>query len=82
MTFPPHKCGLHLGHNEHRNYYQTVPQWLENYGEHFDWASDEARQRAIDTGEVWTLQWYPETPIGFQAVAAPTLEELLAFANA
>lgn len=86
MKFPDHKCGLTLEHNPHTAYYETVAQWLsrperEGEDDFYAWQSNEARQRAIDTNEVWTLQWYPDTPIGFIAIAAPTLDELLAFAS-
>ncbi len=47
----------------------------------FDWENKEAEARAIAADEIWTLQWYPNTPVGFNSIAAPTLEELLAFAS-
>ena len=82
MKFPEHKCGLSLTHNEHRNYYETAAEWIakqEQFEVLLSWPEGE-RQRAIDTGEVWVLQWYPETPIGFFCVAASTLEACLAAA--
>lgn len=84
MKFPPHKASLYLQHNDHLSSYQTVETWLadeRNIAEEPSWESPAHRQRAIDTNEIWVLQWYPDTPIGFHRVAAPTLEELLAFAN-
>lgn len=83
---PMHLCGLYLEHNTHKNVYQTAKDWLEEQSEtheeeFYEWKSEEQKQRALDTNEVWTLQWYPSTPIGFLAVAAPTLKELLAWAN-
>lgn len=80
MNLPKHKCALHLEHNVHRSVYETVEQWCQE-NEIFEWKDEESKQRAIATDEVWTLQWYPETPVGFCAVAAPTLEELLAAAE-
>lgn len=84
MRFPKHKCGLSLEHNECRNYYETVQQFLDKMEKqlnfHYDWESAEHRQRSIETNEIWCLQWYANTPIGFNAVAAPTLDECLAFA--
>lgn len=74
--FPAHKAGLSLSHNEHRNYYESVEQWLEGRPEMYEWQAPSARLRAIETDEVWTLQWYPDTPVGFLAIAAPTLQEL------
>lgn len=82
MKLPAHKCGLFLTHNEHRDYYEDLEKFIYNNRIDDDFASPEAMQRAIDTDECWTLQWYPETPVGFCRVAAPTLEELLAMAEA
>lgn len=82
---PPHKCGLYLTHNEHRDVYEQLADWLEHRamgGAEPDWESPEARQRAIDTDECWVLHWCPNSPVGFNEVAAPTLEECLALANA
>jgi hypothetical protein len=82
MDLPPHKCSLTIQHNECRDMYKTVVEWVEDeHVSYFDWQNEECKQRAIDTNEMWTMQWYPNTPIGFVAVAAPTLEELLSFAK-
>jgi hypothetical protein len=82
MRLPEHKCGLYLEHNAHIDNHQSVKDWL-SYCEYESewWESPEHRQRAIDNDDVWTLQWYPETPVGSIHVAAPTLEELLDWAN-
>ncbi len=79
MNFPFHKCGLFLSHNEHRDYYQKAEDWIKETDYH--WKDEESKMRAISNDEVWTLHWYPDTPIGSYSVAAPTLEELLEFAN-
>jgi hypothetical protein len=78
---PPHKCGLYLNHNAHRDYYETVTQWIEhdeNLPSFFE--NPEAMARSIAADEVWDLQWYPDTPIGFHRVLAPTLHEAMALA--
>lgn len=82
MKFPEHKCGLFLTHNEHRDYYEKLEQFLVDHDLLDDFASPEALQRAIDTDECWVLQWYPNTPVGFCRVAAPTLDEVLTMAEA
>jgi hypothetical protein len=79
---PAHDAALFLTHNEHKNYYEDAAKWIEEQGDLFDWQSDGHKRRAIETDSVWVLQWYPNTPVGFNAIAAPTLDELLAFANA
>ena len=80
MKLPEHKCGLYLEHNAHRDYYQSVADYIEDENR-FNWPSEAERQKSIDTNGWWTLQGYPETPIGFFAVAAATLETLLELAN-
>lgn len=81
MEFPQHKCSLTLTHNDHRDYYQSAEDWIEENSDRLNWESDDAKGRAIETDSIWTLQWYPDTPIGFYCVAAPTLEEVLALAG-
>ena len=76
MKFPNHKCGLYLTHNEHKDVYEDITQHIVDLDLMDAFESPEAMQRAIDTDSVWTLQWYPETPIGFHRIAAATLEEI------
>lgn len=80
MTFPKHKCGLSLEHNEHRNYYDNIADFITRE-RRLRFKDEESKRRAIETDEIWVLQWYPETPVGFRCVAAPTLEELLQWAR-
>lgn len=83
MILPTHKCGLYLEHNAHKDYYETaIESIVENHNNPcpYQWKNDEHKNRSMDTNEVWTLQWYPRTPIGFHLIAAPTLSELLEFA--
>lgn len=83
MKFPEHKVSLTLTHNEHKSYYSTVAQAIEDgdFGyEDAHWVSVEQREKAIATGECWTLHWYPETPIGSCLLSAADLDVLLAVA--
>jgi hypothetical protein len=78
IKWPPHKCDLILTHNQHKSYYRTVIQLIEEeYHGYTDWVSEAQKQKAIETDECWTLQWYPETPIGFRILAAADLDVLL-----
>ncbi len=81
INFPLHKCSLALCHNSHRDFYMTAAQWIAEDEERdpplYEWVSADQRQKAIETDEVWTLQWYPDTPIGFHAMAAADLDVLL-----
>lgn len=77
---PAHKCGLYLEHNAHRDVYQSAADLIAEQ-QYDGWKNQEAIQRAIATDEIWELQWYPETPVVFTRIFAPTLVELLAFAK-
>lgn len=79
MNFPKH-IELHLTHNQHVGYYETVAEAIEK-GTHGyddeDWVSEEQKQKAIQMNECWTLQWYPSTPVGFLLLSAADLDVLL-----
>lgn len=83
IRWPKHEGGLSLKHNEFKGYYQTIEEAVseaETY-RHFDWVSPEQREKAIRTDSLWVLQWYPDTPVGFLALAASDLDVLLAAAQ-
>lgn len=84
MKFPKHKASLHLTHNQHKDYYLTVQKAIEQedhgYGVE-DWISKEQMQKAIETDQCWTLQWYPHTPVGSYVVSACDLDALLEYVN-
>jgi hypothetical protein len=80
MKFPEHKCGLQLSHNQHKDYYQTIDQYVAEQPDYFPFRNSEDLARCVSTNEIWELQWYPDTPIGFYRSVAPTLEECLAHA--
>lgn len=82
MNFPAEKFGLTLEHNPHKGSYETAAEWLDVRGDMVpDFPSPEDREEAIATNDFWTLQWFPETPLGSIYIAASSLEKLLAFAN-
>lgn len=70
--FPAHKCGLHLSHNEHKDFYETVEQFYE----HKDFVSVYEWNKAVNEDSVWILHWYPNTPIGFIRICASSLEAI------
>lgn len=74
--FPAHKAGLVLMHQPHRIAGETVEQHINDIDPD-EWASPEQRQKAIDTDCLWTVQWYPDTPVGSCLLAAADLDVLL-----
>ena len=75
IQLPEHKCGLYLEHNSYRDYYTPLTTAVEEEGEH--WISEDERAKALESGEIWTLQWYPNTPIGFYRVVGSSLESVI-----
>lgn len=79
-ALPAHKCELIITHNRHRSYYETARQWWESSKETddaSDWVSPEQFDKAMETDEVWILQWYPDTPVGFCTLYAADFASLV-----
>jgi hypothetical protein len=81
VKLPEHKASLTIVHNEHKDYYISAEDWIYNDSDFLEWESEEKKLEAMNTDSIWVIQWYPETPNGFHAIAAPTLEEAVSFAN-
>ena len=79
VKFPEHKCGLYLEHNTYKDVYEKIADRLQD--DLFDDMLEEDRKECLRTGELWTLQWYKDTPVGFYFVAGPTLERVIELAN-
>lgn len=83
-SLPEHQASLTIEHNEHKTCYQTVAELIaNNYGMDYcdlqDWVSSEEMAKSIETNELWTIQWYPNTPVGFHIKHASTLEALIEY---
>jgi hypothetical protein len=71
-----------LWHNPNRDHDETVAEYIDRqYGREFPYRFKdvESRQRCVDTDQIWVLSWYPKSPAGFIAIAAPTFYDLLVF---
>lgn len=49
----------------------------ENYSDLSDWISQEDRDKAVANNGIWTLQWYPNTPVGFCTIHGSSLQVLV-----
>jgi hypothetical protein len=76
------KCGVYLTVNEHRDYYDTPAQWLEELDsrECPPQISDEVRAGILSSGNIVELQFYPDTPVGFHVIVHHDLDEALRMA--
>lgn len=63
--------------------YQTVAEWLAEVvdGNRYGDVLPQDREEMMRTGDVWVVHWYPDTPVGFHAVAAATLDRAIELAN-
>lgn len=66
--------------DEHASNYGNAQGYHDEFGgykgdseDRIEWASDAERRKAIAENSVWTIQWYPETQVGFHCVGASTL---------
>lgn len=57
--------------------YMTVADFIDDERFQTDWVSEAEKARAVETNSIWTLQWYPDTPIGSYSVSASSLLGLL-----
>ena len=69
---PKHDCCLYLTHNEHKAAYESI----EHFYNKEDFLDESEWEKAISENNVWSLQWYPDTPIGFHVVCAASLERI------
>lgn len=40
------------------------------------WVSNEERVKACEENSCWTLQWYPDTPVGFCILRASSIQAI------
>ena len=63
--------------DEHACNYVTAQKYADEFGEYAvdrGWPSVDEREKALRENSVWSIQWYPKTPIGFYRVYASTFE--------
>lgn len=87
-SLPKYDVTLHITHNQHKSYYETVEEYLnrpEGVGiggfRADEWVSREDFEAAIAKDSIWEIQWYPNTPVGFCVAYGSTLENALAAAS-
>ena len=77
MTFPKN-VGMQLEHNPHKLVYMSVEDYLQDEG--LSDVDEEVFEDMIHADEIWILQWYPDTPVGFYTAIGVTLEGVLEIA--
>jgi hypothetical protein len=67
------KCGVYLEANKYRDYYDSIEQAVEKEGVE----DKELADRIIKENSLISLQFYPDTPIGFYKVYGTTFDEVV-----
>lgn len=83
MKFPKH-LHLTIEHNPHKAFYMSAKEYLEEEYKQItidEFVSEADMKECKESNDFWTLQWYPDTPVGFCTIYATTLEKCLSFAN-
>lgn len=75
-----HQCNhLILSRDEdHASNYVTAKEWIEDFvPDDFSHTAPDILQRMKASNTIWRLQIYPNTPIGFDVIYSPTLDEAI-----
>lgn len=81
MKLPKH-IFLNIEHNEHKLFGMTVTEWAAWQSSRAEEMTDlEDMEDMKRSNEMWSVTWYPETPVESHTVYASTLEKALAAAN-
>ena len=80
FKLPPH-VSCYIEHNDHLTVYRTAAEAIEESEVVRDgFETDEDRQRSIDTDQIWTMQVFRNTPVGFEFYSASSLGKLIDWA--
>lgn len=71
-------CTLSISKNEgHAINYTTMEEWVDSFPELYDGTPGDELRRMVETNTDWSLQIYPDTPIGFNVWHGSTLDAVI-----
>lgn len=71
---------LTLTFNDHTtNYIDAAKEYADGDMPADEWISESDRDKALGLNQVWTLQWYPETPVSSDLKRASSLAALMSW---
>ncbi len=74
------KCGIYLEVNKHRDYYDTIEEAIIEENDKSNSSPEiepELAERMIKENMFISLQFYPDTPVGFYKVYGTSLDEVV-----
>lgn len=75
FTTEPRPLSWTIEFQPHKLEYMSAADWFER--NRYATVSELDKQMCIDIDQIYVVQWYPETPVGFYAFAAPTMDRCL-----
>jgi len=79
IKLPRHKASLQITHNQHKDFYEDIEEYISNLALLDDDLMDDygdILQKCIDNDSIWEMTWYPDTPIGSYKTFSDTFEGL------
>lgn len=74
------KCNaLHFSHDDEQSInYVSAKEWIEDYvPERYEDVPAEELQRMKDMNSIWSLQVYPDSPVGFWLIYGATADSVI-----
>lgn len=63
--------------NPHHANYESVESFIEwRKIDDEDFISLDEKKKCLDENKLWLIQWYPNSPIGFEILCASTFESI------
>lgn len=57
--------------------YMTAKEWIDANQDMFDDTPTKTIGEMEESGDIWQVQWYPDTPVGFHCVFAASLDQAI-----
>lgn len=80
MKLPKHYT-ITIEHNPHKSCYNNVQEYIDMWDHFIDCITPEDLKICIQRNELWSVQWYPNTPISFTLILSYSLERCLELCN-
>ena len=71
------KCGVFISVNEHRDYYQSVEEFLNDHRLEPEDIEEDIKKKMTELNTMVEIHFYPDTPIGFYEVYHFDINEAL-----
>ena len=73
------KCNhFHIGYNDgHKVNYTSLKEWIDESDDLYSDVDSETRRMMVESDSDWSIQIYPDTPIGFNVYRASTLADVI-----